>query len=188
MITGKACLHGRAFCVFGVIPPVGNFAKIHARGRGGLLGTVRKDSIPPWGPARAQPAARGGPGRRGAAGRAQKRRGGAPSPRRAHTGRVAGAAAGRGETAAGRGAGQAAGGPGRRADGRGNGARQKAAAAFGECRVFAASKFRARPPPRFCFFALYRKPFFAPPLLSHQRWFRPKTLCFSSTCFFRPAE
>lgn len=49
MIAGKACLHGRAFCVFGAIPPVGNFAKIHARGRGGLLGTVRKDLIPPWG-------------------------------------------------------------------------------------------------------------------------------------------
>ena len=76
-----------------------------------------------------------------------------------------------------------------RGAGRGAGAaRQKSAAAFGACRVFAASKFRARPPPRFCFFALYRKAFFAPPLLSHQRWFRPKTLCFSSTCFFRPAE
>ena len=49
MITGKACLHGRAFCVFGVIPPVGNFAKIHARGRGGPLGTVRKDLVPPLG-------------------------------------------------------------------------------------------------------------------------------------------
>ena len=58
MFTGKACLHGRAFCVFGAIPPVGNFAKIHARGRGGLQKhTWRNLTTPSPG------AAQGGPGR-----------------------------------------------------------------------------------------------------------------------------
>ena len=57
-ITGKACLHGRAFCVLGAIPPVGNFAKIHARGRGGLQKhTWRNLTTPSPG------AAQGGPGR-----------------------------------------------------------------------------------------------------------------------------
>ena len=57
-MTGKACLHGRAFCVLGAIPPVGNFAKIHARGRGGLQKhTWRNLTTPSPG------AAQGGPGR-----------------------------------------------------------------------------------------------------------------------------
>ena len=58
MFTGKACLHGRAFCVLGATPPVGNFAKIHARGRGGLQKhTWRNLTTPSPG------AAQGGPGR-----------------------------------------------------------------------------------------------------------------------------
>ena len=58
MFTGKACLHGRAFCVLGATPPVGDFAKIHARGRGGLQKhTWRNLTTPSPG------AAQGGPGR-----------------------------------------------------------------------------------------------------------------------------
>ena len=47
MFTGKACLHGRAFCVLGATPPVGNFAKIHARGRGGLLESMCRNLTRP---------------------------------------------------------------------------------------------------------------------------------------------
>ena len=67
MIIGKACLHGRAFCVFlGQIPPVGNFAKIRARGRGGLQ--LRGERIRPPPPPGRRAGARGPPGRGGGAG------------------------------------------------------------------------------------------------------------------------
>ena len=47
MFTGNACLHGRAFCVFGAIPPVGNSAKIRTRGRGGLLESMCRNLTRP---------------------------------------------------------------------------------------------------------------------------------------------
>ena len=106
------------FCVLGAIPPVGNFAKIHARGRGGLLGTVRKDLIPPWGRGgrragtaaaadrwgagtgpdggaaqEAQPGRRSGTGKRRAAGRAGHTGRGGAVGRRSRSGRKNGGAA-----------------------------------------------------------------------------------------------
>ena len=119
MITGKACLHGRAFCVFGVIPPVGNFAKIHARGRGGPLGTVRKDLVPPLGLDAGTAGGRGargngrsaGCGPRALAARARSRGAGRGGRRGRHSrggrpvgrgGRPSGGAAGPGAKTAGR--------------------------------------------------------------------------------------
>ena len=89
-VAGNACLHGRAFCVFGAIPPVGNSAKIRTRGRGGLQ--LRGERIRPPPPpgrragARGPPGrgggrgARGPPGRAGAAGCGGCRRGAARGP------------------------------------------------------------------------------------------------------------
>ena len=44
---GITMRQGALFCVLGLIPPVGNFAKIHARGGGGLQPEDCRDQSPP---------------------------------------------------------------------------------------------------------------------------------------------